>query len=232
MARISSYNLDTSVSKTDKVIGTDSSGNTTKNFNMKNMADFLNTSSLINVNGQVIYKFLADEIAPLPGTFVISGGGASGTSLSSITHLIFHHLNSNDDNIAEYLQYFDGLFVMITQTDNQNIFSQYSAIVSSNTPNQTDFYLTHREGNGIITADKYYALSYSPKGQTDKNFVSNNIDFVANVTQTINHNLNKFPSVTVVDTGGTHVIGNVEHINTNTLEITFNNNFTAKVYAN
>jgi len=92
MARISSYNLDTTVSKTDKVIGTDSSGNTTKNFNMKNMADFLNTSSLINVNGQIIYKFLADQSSTLAGTFVISGGGADGTNLSSITHLIFHHL--------------------------------------------------------------------------------------------------------------------------------------------
>lgn len=232
MARISSYNLDTSVSKTDKVIGTDSSGNTTKNFNMKNMADFLNTSSLLNVNGQVIYKFLADQIAPTSGTFVINGGGSDGTSLSSITHLIFHHQNSNNDNIAQYLQYFNGLFVMLTQTDNQNNFAQYSATVSSNTPNQTDFFLTHREGNGSIIADKHYALSYSPKGQTDKNFVSNNISFTAGQAVTVTHNLNKFPSVTTVDTGGSHVFGDVQHINTNSFTITFTASFTGKVYVN
>ena len=56
MAKISSYNLDTTVSKNDKVIGTDSGGSTTKNFKLEDIAGFLNTSSLINVNGQLVYK--------------------------------------------------------------------------------------------------------------------------------------------------------------------------------
>ena len=96
----------------------------------------------------------------------------------------------------------------------------------------TDFFLTHREGNGAIVADKHYALSYSPKGQTDKNFVSNNISFTANTAQTINHNLNKFPSVTTVDSGGSHVVGDIQHIDTNSFTITFTASFTGKVYVN
>ena len=231
MAKISGYNVDTDVSKTDLLIGTDSSSGT-KNFQLQDIADFLNKSSLLNVNGQVIYKFEASTNAPSAGTFVISGGGANGTNLSTITHLIFHHLNSNQNNIAQYLNYFNGSFVMLTQTDDQNTFALYSATVSSNTANQTDFYLTFIEGNGVITENKHYALSYSPKGQTDKTFVSNEISFTANNPVTINHNLNKFPSVTTVDTTGAHIIGDVQHINTNSFKITFNVPFSAKVYAN
>ena len=94
------------------------------------------------------------------------------------------------------------------------------------------FFLTHREGNGAIVADKHYALSYSPKGQTDKNFVSNNISFTANTAQIITHNLNKFPSVTTVDSGGSHVVGDIQHIDTNSFRITFTASFTGKVYVN
>ena len=56
MARISTYSQDASVAKNDKLIGSDAGGDT-RNFTLESIADFLNTSSLINVNGQLIYKF-------------------------------------------------------------------------------------------------------------------------------------------------------------------------------
>jgi len=225
MARIGSYNVDTDVSKNDLLIGTDSSSGT-KNFKIQSIANFLNNSSLINVNGQVIYKY-SSEFGP--GIFdVVTGGPA----LSSITKLKFHHLNSNLDDVAQYLNYFNGLFVMLTQTDDQNSFAQYSATVSSNTANQTEFYLAFREGNGSLIQGKHYALSYSPKGQTDKNFVSNNINFSAGVETTINHNLNKFPSATTVDSAGSQVVGDIQHIDLNSFKITFKAAFQGKVYAN
>lgn len=226
MARISTYNLDNTVSKNDKVIGTDSSGSNTKNFKLQNIANFLNNSSLINVNGQVIYKYSS---AFGPGIFSVVSGGPS---LDSITELKFNNLNSNQDDIADYLSYFDGLFVMLTQTDDQNTFAQYSSLVSSDTPNQKNFTLAFREGNGSLIEGKYYALSYSPKGQTDKNFVTSNINFTANTAQTISHNLAKFPSVTTVDSGGSQVVGDIQHIDLNSFKITFKASFQGKVYAN
>ena len=44
---------------------------------------------------------------------------------------------------------------------------------------------------GSMVADKHYALSYSPKGQTDKNFVSDLVSFNSqnNFSQIITHNL-------------------------------------------
>ncbi len=225
MARIGSYNVDTDVSKNDLLIGTDSSSGT-KNFKVESIANFLNTSSLINVNGQVVYKYSATFGA---GVFSAVTGGPA---FSTVTQLKFHHLNSNQDDIAQYLNYFNGLFVLLTQTDDPNIFAQYSATVSSNTANQSDFYLSFREGSGSLVEGKYYALSYSPKGQTDKNFVSNNINFTANQQIQIDHNLNKFPAVTTVDSGGSQVVGDVQHIDLNSFKITFKASFQGKVYAN
>jgi len=46
------------------------------------------------------------------------------------------------------------------------------------------------------------------------------------------HNLNKYPSVTVVDTAGTEVEGQVEYIDSNTIIITFSVGFAGKAYLN
>jgi len=229
MARISRYDFDNTVSKNDKIIGTDSGGSATRNFKLEDIAGFLNTSSLINVNGQLVYKF-KNATQPISGTFNLPLGGIG--TFSSQTALEFSHVNSNDQNIKEYINYFDGLFVMFTQTDNQNNFAQYSITSITESTNYSTLNVSFREGNGSFIADKYYAMSFSPKGQTDKNYVSPNINFSAGVAEPITHNLNKFPSVTVVDSGGSHIVGDVQHINENSFTITFTASFQAKVYAN
>ena len=226
MARISTYNLDNTVSKNDKVIGTDSSGSTTKNFGLEDIGQFLNESSLLNINGQILYKYSSTFG---PGVFSAVDGGPV---FNGITRLKFHHLNGNDTNISEYLNYYNGLFVLLTQTDNPNSFAQYSATVSSNIANQSDFFLVFREGQGSLIEGKYYALSYSPKGQTDKNFTSNNINFTSGQELQIDHNLNKFPSVTTVDSAGSQVVGDIQHVDLNSFKITFKASFQGKIYAN
>lgn len=55
---------------------------------------------------------------------------------------------------------------------------------------------------------------------------------VASATWTITHNLNKRPSVTVVDSGGTVVIGDVQYIDDNTIVITFIGAFSGAAYLN
>lgn len=48
----------------------------------------------------------------------------------------------------------------------------------------------------------------------------------------ITHNLSKFPSVTVVDSAQTVVIGEVTYIDSNNLKITFSAEFSGKAYLN
>ena len=55
---------------------------------------------------------------------------------------------------------------------------------------------------------------------------------VAATVWNINHSLCKFPSVTVVDTGDTVVVGQVEYIDNENIRITFNSAFSGKAYLN
>ena len=48
----------------------------------------------------------------------------------------------------------------------------------------------------------------------------------------INHNLNKWPSITVVDSAENVVMGDEQYIDNNTLVIRFNNSFKGKAYLN
>lgn len=54
----------------------------------------------------------------------------------------------------------------------------------------------------------------------------------ASAEWTINHNLNKYPSVTVVDSAGTICEGTVTYIDTNTIVCNFNGSFSGTAYLN
>jgi hypothetical protein len=53
---------------------------------------------------------------------------------------------------------------------------------------------------------------------------------VASTTWTINHNLEYYPSIEVVDSAGTVVIGNYTYVNVNTIIATFTSPFAGKAY--
>jgi hypothetical protein len=53
----------------------------------------------------------------------------------------------------------------------------------------------------------------------------------ANVWE-IQHNMKKYPSVTIIDSANNEVMGTVEYIDNNNLRITFNGAFGGKAYLN
>ena len=54
----------------------------------------------------------------------------------------------------------------------------------------------------------------------------------AATTWNITHNLGKFPSVSIVDSGNTIVYGNIDYTSENALTITFSAAFGGKAYLN
>lgn len=64
----------------------------------------------------------------------------------------------------------------------------------------------------------------------DKNFVFN--QNTSSDSWYISHNLNKFPSVSVVDSGNNIVIGEVIYIDENNLQVLFTAPFSGKAYLN
>ena len=65
---------------------------------------------------------------------------------------------------------------------------------------------------------------------SDSSFVYNQVS--PTTIWNVNHNLNKMPSVTVVDSGGTEVEGLVHYVDLNNIQITFSAAFAGQVYCN
>ena len=64
----------------------------------------------------------------------------------------------------------------------------------------------------------------------DKNYVHDQI--ASSKTWTINHNLNKYPSVMVVNSAGTVALGEITYTSLNQVVITFSAQFSGKAFLN
>ena len=232
MARISTYALDESVQATDKLLGSNAGGDT-KNFKIEDITDFLNTSGSLNLNG-VVEQFIIQDIPLERGKFKLPSGG-NGINFSNITSLKVSTKNISDIDITEFFNHLVGQGLKISRVDNISEFGQYS-FISATRANSSDNFLTFTlgflSGNSTLRQDKYYLFNLDNSGRTDKNFATSNINFVANVAQTISHNLAKFPAVTTVDSAGSHIVGDIQHIDNNNFTITFKASFQGKVYVN
>jgi len=232
MARINTYGLDTTPSKNDKVIGSDSGGGT-KNFSFEKISEFFNTSGLINLNG-VVNKFIPEDTSLASGYFKLPSGG-DGIPFSSITSLKVSVNNLDNLNITEFYNHLVDQGLKISNVDNISEFGHYaflSAVQADPADNFLTFNLSYLSGNGTLRNNKYYIFNLDNSGRTDKNFTSPNINFSTGVAKTIAHNLGKFPSVTTVDSAGSHVVGDIQHIDNNNFTITFKASFQGKVYVN
>ena len=81
------------------------------------------------------------------------------------------------------------------------------------------------------TSSEYLMADGSVNGNGgDLNFIHN--QGVASASWSITHGLNKFPSVTVIDSANRVVVGQIEFISINALTITFTASFSGKAYLN
>ena len=75
-----------------------------------------------------------------------------------------------------------------------------------------------------------YGINIDPSDATDKTFEFT--QGVPSTTWNIQHNLNKFPSITVIDTADTVVTGEYTYIDNNNVTLTFSAGFAGKAYLN
>lgn len=78
--------------------------------------------------------------------------------------------------------------------------------------------------------DGVTAWNSLPYFEADKNFVFTQGSPAA--VWIVAHNLNKFPSAVIIDSGGNEVEGEINHVDNNNLTISFSNAFTGKAYIN
>jgi len=71
-----------------------------------------------------------------------------------------------------------------------------------------------------------------PQGPPGTSFTYTHSQDVASDIWVVEHNLGKFPSATIVDSGGTAVYGDIKYIDNMSLTISFSAIFSGKVYCN
>ncbi len=139
-------------------------------------------------------------------------------------------LNSGDEGLTVYDTDVDTFYVWngnqwlqvgLTQTQIQYIQEAYNRSVMAVDVSRTETTETVK-------------LTYR-----DSTFISDSVEFsyihtqtAASSTWNITHNLGKYPAVSIVDTGGNEVIGEVVYNNNNSVSLQFSAPFSGKAYFN
>ena len=244
MARISTYPVDQNPEGSDILLGTDASGGTdaTKNFRISDISLVLINDFLAN-NSWTFNIDEADAEMRKAQLFFAAGGG-NNTSWANITTLRSVLLMGNNTNAQPYLQYLltnDPItgqpvvnnLIKISDRNDLSSFGVFTFTSLAAVAGKTDIYdigLTFIKGAGSIQKKHVYGINIDPSDATDKTFEFT--QGVPSTTWNIQHNLNKFPSITVIDTADTVVTGQYTYIDNNNVTLTFSAGFAGKAYLN
>ena len=227
MARISSYVFDANVTDNDAWIGTEASNRQTKQFTAAAVAKYLNIKGKISISAQMIFK-LADLATPAAGDFV---GPADGSAISSATTMDLSITDVSGANTVAFLTYLVGNNILISEQNDIDKFGHFTIdSYVQKTPDVYTLTLTSLRGNGNFDVNKFYDFAVFTLSSPDKTF-----EFTQGVPATtwnIQHDLNKFPSVSVINNNNVVINGEVTYIDNNNVQINFSAGFSGKAYLN
>ena len=237
MTKISTYVIDDKVTSLDKWIGSDANmQNKTKNFTPKKLAEYFNENQIINIGVPLQYKYYTLE--PLESrpngtlTFEIEIGPT--VNFSSISTFILSKYTTKQNIVSDFLDFLDKSKVLLFKSSDINFFGFYK--ITSIEPYEADpnfFVVTveYETGHGALEEDEDYMISLVALEESlDKTFIFTQ-DTPAN-PWIVNHNLNKFPSATMVLSTGQVGIADIVYIDANNLTITFSGDESGKAYMN
>jgi hypothetical protein len=235
MSQISSYPYDVVVQDQDAWIGTDAYNRQTKQYTASAVATYLNIKGKISIGAQLPYQYKSSAVNG-QGTMTLTSGGSQ--AFEDVTSLTIHKDDLGGGDTVKFFEYLVSSDIMIGQMHAPSIFGHYKISTYTVDPNDSSYYilaLNHIGSNGSLQNDYYYdILNFTLASASDKTFVFE--QGVPAVTWTIQHNLGKFPSVSVVDTlntaNGQVYYGDVKYTDSNNLTVTFASAFSGKAYLN
>ena len=227
MARISSYPYDITVQDTDAWVGSDSVNRSTKQYTAEAVAKYLNIKGKISISAQMVFKYVA--VNPGAGDF---SGPADGSAMTSITTMQLSTSDVSGQDVVAFMNYLVGNNILISEQNNISTFGHF--LIDSYTISAAGFYtlnLTSLGGNGNLTDLLYYDFAvFTLSSQGAPTFI-----FTQGVPATVwnvNHNLGKFPSVSVVNNNNVLMYGDTTYVDKNNLIINFSAGFSGKAYLN
>ena len=227
MARISSYPLDITIQDTDAWVGSDSVSRSTKQYTALAVANYLNIKGKISISAQMVFKNVSSN--PGVGDFT---GPVDGSAMTAITTMQLSTADVSGQDIVAFMNYLVGSNILISEQNEISTFGHF--LIDSYTVSTAGFYtlnLTNIGGNGNVSDLLYYDFAvFQLSSQQSPTFTFNQV--VASTTWVINHDLGKFPSITVIDTAGTVVTGEYTYTDNNNVTLTFSAGFAGKAYLN
>lgn len=245
MARISTYPIDTNLSPQDKWIGSDANkNNATKNFSLESVVEWINNNAAID-SQTLRFKYLqsATDANRSKGSISLPTNVSGNLKFDDVTKLVFSAFSlryaayGTTNNVSNfYTNPLIGSYALVSLVTDVNTFGIYKWDSSAQKA-KTDFYdigLTYVTGNGSLENSKDYFLSllqYDVNAAGgDKTEIFN--QGVAAEVWNITHSLDKFASVSVVDSSGVTVFGNVAYNSKSSITVTFANAFSGQAFLN
>ena len=226
MARISAYPFDNNVTDNDAWIGTEATNRSTKQFTAESVARYLNIKGKISIAAQMVFRFKTINAAA--GDFT---GPADNSTFASITTMQLSTTDKSGQNVVGFMDYLVGNDILINTQNAISSFGHYT--IDSYTANG-NFYtlnLTNKKGVGSIVNEVFYDFSvFTLASQGAPTFIFNQV--APSNQWNITHNLGKFPSITVIDTGDTVVSGEYIYDNNNQVTLNFSVPFSGKAFLN
>lgn len=176
MARISSYAVDSNVELNDKVLGTDSQGLVTKNFDFNAVKAWLNSTAVVGVIGQNTYKFQTVSGTPdvrEAGSISFPAIGGDDTPFADVTSLVFSQTAAGGSLTTNYIDTLVGKQVVLMELSDLNNFGIYNLDSYTALEDEPGFYtgtFTLIASNGNLAAEENYGFTtYAGSGGSDVN---------------------------------------------------------------
>ena len=234
MARINSYPKDIDIQDKDAWIGTDSYNRQTRQYTAEAVAKYLNIKGKVSIGGQMNYQFV-DTARDKSGSMAFDAGGGDGTLFSAISELTISIRDLEGQTVTAFMSYLVGEEILISDQADIQMFGHYridSYIVDTVNAGFYTLTIAFLGGNGNIYKDHYYdVVNFSlPASAADKTFTF--VQAVPAMIWNITHTLDKFPSISVIDSGDTIVNGSYTYIDDNNITLNFSAPFAGKAYLN
>ena len=234
MSRIVSYPYDNDIKDADAWIGSEASTTRTKQYTAEAVARYLNINGKISIGAQMVFKYVQQPLTGV-GSFSITSGGLNNVPFANITTLTLSMTDRGNQNTVAFLDYLVGSDILIGEQNEISTFGQYDVVsytVNAGDATYYDLVVNYKGGNGVLTIDKYYDIMnfVLSADAEDKTFVFT--QGVPAVQWTVQHNLNKFPSVSVVNNNNIVINGEVTYIDKNNVQLDFSAGFAGKAYLN
>ena len=129
------------------------------------------------------------------------------------------------------MNYLVGNNILISEQNNISLFGHFTIDSYTLNNNVATLNLTNLFGNGALDLDKVYDFAvFTLSSQGAPTFVFT--QGIPATTWNIQHNLGKFPSVSVINNNNVVINGEVTYIDNNNVQLNFSAGFSGKAYLN